>query len=76
MRTLYLLRSGDFMPLQLTLSPTSLKPFNVFCNQAFLMRRRASFGSVVQIGLKKMNNGRDDYSVATCATCSATSLKR
>ena len=76
MRTVYLLRSGDFMPIQLTLPPTSLKPFNTFCSQAFLMRRRASFGSVVQIGLKKMNNGRDDYSVATCATCSATSLKR
>ena len=45
--------------------PTSLKPFRDFAKQAFVLRRRASFGSVVQIGLKKMNNGRDDYSVAT-----------
>jgi hypothetical protein len=29
------------------------------------MRRRGAFGSVVQIGLKRMNNGKDDYSVAT-----------
>ncbi len=65
MRTLYLLRSGEFMPLQVTLPPTSLKPFNEFSNQSFLMRRRASFGSVVQIGLKKMSNGSNDYSVAT-----------
>ena len=65
MRTLYLLRSGDLLPLQVTLPPTSLKPFREFTSRAFVMRRRASFGSVVQIGLKKMNNGRDDYSVAT-----------
>lgn len=65
MRTLYLLRSGDMMPLQVTLPPTSLRPFNEFSNRSFLMRRRASFGSVVQIGLKKMNNGSNDYSVAT-----------
>lgn len=65
MRTLYLLRSGDMMPLQVTLPPTSLRPFNEFSNRAFLMRRRASFGSVVQIGLRKMSNGSNDYSVAT-----------
>lgn len=65
MRVLYLLRSGEFMPLQVTLPPTSLKPFREFMNQSFLLRRRATYGSVVQIGLKKMNNGKDDYSVAT-----------
>ena len=65
MRVLYLLRSGEFMPLQITLPPTSLKPFREFMNQSFLLRRRATYGSVVQIGLKKMNNGKDDYSVAT-----------
>lgn len=65
MRTLYLLRSGEFMPLQVILPPTSLRPFNEFSNRAFLMRRRASFGSVVQIGLKKMVNGSNEYSVAT-----------
>lgn len=65
MRVLYLLRSGEYMPLQLTLSPTSIKPWSNFINQAFLFRQRATYGSVVQIGLKKMNNGSNDYSVAT-----------
>ena len=65
MRVLYLLRSGEFMPLQLTLPPTSLKPFREFMNQSFSLRRRATYGSLVQIGLKKMSNGKDDYSVAT-----------
>ena len=65
MRVLYLLRSAEFMPLQVTLPPTSLKPFREFMNQSFMLRRRATYGSVVQIGLKKMNNGKDDYSVAT-----------
>lgn len=65
MRILYFLRSGDYMPLQVTLPPTSLKPFREFMNQSFMLRRRVSYGSVVQIGLKRMNNGKDDYSVAT-----------
>lgn len=65
MRALYLLRSGEFMPLQVMLPPTSLTPFREFMNQSFMIRRRATFGSVIQIGLKKMSNGKDDYSVAT-----------
>lgn len=65
MRILYLLRSGDYMPLQVTLPPTSLRPFQEFINQSFIFRRRATCGSVIQIGLKKMNNGSNDYSVAT-----------
>lgn len=65
MRVLYLLRSGEFMPLQLILPPTSIKPFTEFMNLAFNTRRRATYGSLVQIGLKKMTNGKDDYSVAT-----------
>lgn len=65
MRTLYFLRSGEFIPLQLNLPPTSLKPFRQFISQTFGFRRRATYGSLVEIGLKKMNNGRDDYSVAT-----------
>ena len=65
MRVLYLLRSGEYMPLQLTLPPTSIKPWREFLNQSFLLRQRATYGSVIQIGLKKMNNGSNDYSVAT-----------
>ena len=40
MRVLYLLRSGELVPLQLSLPPTSLKPFRQFIGQAFSLRRR------------------------------------
>ena len=53
------------MPLQISLPPTSLSPFREFMNRAFVLRRRASFSAVVQIGLKKSSNGTNDYSVAT-----------
>lgn len=33
-------------------------------SQAFVARRRSTYGSLVEIGLKRMNNG-NDYSVAT-----------
>ena len=65
MRVLYLLRSGEYMPLQVNLPPTSIKPFKEFLNRAFMLRRRATYGSIVQIGLKRENNGTNDYSVAT-----------
>lgn len=64
-RIIYLLRSGDLMPIQLPLSPTSIRPYTDFVNAAFISRRRGVCGSVVRIGLKKKNNGKDDYSVAT-----------
>ena len=64
-RIVYLLRSGEAMPIQLSLSPTSIRPYTDFINAAFLFRRRGVCGSVVQIGLKKRSNGKDDYSVAT-----------
>lgn len=65
MRQLYLLRSGEYMPLLISLPPTSLKPFKEFLNRAFVLRRRATYGSIVQLGLKRENNGGNDYSVAT-----------
>lgn len=65
MRVLYLLRSGEYMPLQVTLPPTSISPFREFMQLAFISRRRATCGSLVEIGLKRMNNGSNDYSVAT-----------
>ena len=64
MRDIYLLRSGEYMPLQISLPPTSIKPFKEFLNRAFVYRRRATYGSLIQIALKKENNG-NDYSVAT-----------
>lgn len=65
MRILYFLRDGEYMPLQVTLPPTSIKPFREFINAAFVSRRRGTCGSVIQIGLKRANNGSNDYSVAT-----------
>lgn len=65
MRSLYLLQSGEVMPIVLNLPPTSLKPFNDFMNAAFLTRGRAAFGSVIEIGLKRMTGGGNVYSVAT-----------
>ena len=65
MRTLYLLRSGDVMPIMLVLPPTSIKPFRQFINSVFTLRKRATYGSVVQIGLKKEESGGFTYSVAT-----------
>ena len=65
MRHLYLLRSGDYIPLQVVLPPTSLRPYQDFYNLAFALRNRAIYGSVVQIGLKRADNGTNIYSVAT-----------
>lgn len=64
-RIIYLLRSGEVMPIQVSLPPTSIRPYTDFVNAAFVARHRGVCGSVVQIGLKKKSNGKDDYSVAT-----------
>jgi hypothetical protein len=64
--TLYLLRSGEYLPLQVSLPPTSIKPFAEFVT-AFSSRGRGVCGSIIEIGLKKAkspNNGKE-YSVAT-----------
>lgn len=53
------------MPIQVSLPPTSIRPYTDFVNAAFVARHRGVCGSVVQIGLKKKSNGKDDYSVAT-----------
>ena len=42
MRMLYLLRSGEYMPIQIALPPTSLTPYTRFVNEAFLSRRRGA----------------------------------
>ncbi len=65
MRTLYLLRSGEFMPLQISLPPTSIKPYSAFCNTVFALRRRPIYSSIVRIGLKKVSSNGYDYGVAT-----------
>lgn len=64
-RIVYLLRSGETMPIEIPLSPTSIRPYTDFVNAAFLFKRRGICSGLVRIGLKKKSNGRDDYSVAT-----------
>lgn len=53
MRVLYLLRSGEMMPIQLSLPPTSIRPYTTFVNSAFLLRGRRVCSGLVQIGLRK-----------------------
>lgn len=65
MRQVYLLRSGEYLPLQLSLPPTSLRPFNDFLNLAFVARKRPSYTAIVEIGLKRAESGGYTYSVAT-----------
>ena len=65
MRTLYILRSGEAMPIQFSLPPTSIRPFNDFVNASFVTRKRPTWASVIRIGLKRMENGSNTYSVAT-----------
>ena len=65
MRQIYLLRSGEYLPLQLSLPPTSLRPFNDFMNLAFVARRRPSYSAIVEIGLKRAESGGYTYSGAT-----------
>ena len=64
-RTLYLLRSGEFVPIQISPPPTSLTPYNSFYNAAFARRQRPLYSSIVRIGLKRMSSNGYDYSVAT-----------
>lgn len=65
MRNLYILRSGDCLPILLSLPPTSLRPYADFITAAFAARRRPIYAGVVQIGLKRADNGSNVYSVAT-----------
>lgn len=49
----------------LSLPPTSLRPYSDFITAAFATRRRPIYSGVVQIGLKRVDNGSNTYSVAT-----------
>lgn len=53
------------MPLQISLPPTSIKPYNAFYNSVFALRRRPIYGSIIRIGLKKASSNGYDYGVAT-----------
>lgn len=65
MRTLYILRSGEAMPIQLSLPPTSLRPFTDFMNGVFVTRQRPTWTAIIRIGLKRQDNGTNQYSVAS-----------
>lgn len=64
MRSLYVLRNGDAMPILLSLPPTSLTPYKEFANACFLMKNRPLYTGLVQIGLKRVE-GANAYSIAT-----------
>ena len=64
MRNLYILRDGEFMPILLSLPPTSLRPFREFTNATFMLRRRPIWSAVIQISLRRVENGANSYSVA------------
>ena len=63
MRNLYILRSGEIMPIMLSLSPTSLKPYNDFASACFLSKNRPTYTGIVKISLRKVE-GANAYSVA------------
>ena len=63
MRMLYILQDGVYMPLQLALPPTSIKPYKNFVNMAFALRNRPVYGSLVRITLKPVSSNGFDYSV-------------
>ena len=65
MRMLYLLRNGEMLPIQLSLPPTSIRPYGNFVNSAFLLRGRRVCSGLVQIGLRKVSSNGFTYSVAT-----------
>lgn len=65
MRMLYLQRNGELMPIQLSLPPTSIRPYTNFVNSAFLLRGRRVCSGLVQIGLRKVTSNGFTYSVAT-----------
>ncbi len=65
MRHLYILRSGESLPVILYLPPTSLKPFSEFATTVFATRRRPTWASVVELGVKRVENGTNQYGVAT-----------
>ena len=64
MKNIYLLRSGDMIPLLISMPPTSLKAFKNYANNLRFAGR--GFSSVVTvIGLKKQESNGNTYSVAT-----------
>ncbi len=65
MRNIYILRQGEYIPILLSLAPTSLRPFKDFINISFVNRRRPTWASVVEIGLTRVVSGGNPYSVAT-----------
>lgn len=64
MRSLYILQNDKLMPINLLLPPTSLKEYSNFVQNAFIMRNRPLWGSLVRIELRKVSNGSNNYAVA------------
>jgi hypothetical protein len=57
MHRLYILRDGDFLPLLLTLPPTSIKNFADYIAKRVLAKRRRSYDVITKVTLKKAVSG-------------------
>ena len=76
MRVLYLLRSGEFMPLAINLSPTSISPFREFLNKGFVFRNRATYGSLVEITLQwNLQSKSKSILSQNCSLCSCCPMR-
>lgn len=64
MRSLYILQNDSLMPINLLLPPTSLREYSNFVQNAFIMRNRPLWGSLVRVELRKVSNGSNNYAVA------------
>lgn len=65
MHRVYILRSGEMLPLLLTLPPTSIKTFSDYIAKRIVMKGLRSYGVVTKVTLKKAQNaGGITYSQA------------
>lgn len=68
MRRIYILRSGETLPLLLTLPPTSLKNFGDYLAKRIIGKGRRSYEVLTKVTLKKAKNaGGIEYSQAQFA---------
>jgi len=68
MHRVYLLRSGEMLPVLLTLPPTSIKAFSNYLAKRVLTKGRKSYGVITKVTLKKdVNSTGIPYSSAQFA---------
>lgn len=76
MHRVYLLRSGEIIPLLLTLPPTSIKAFSDYIGKRVVTKGLRSYGVVTKVTLKKAVNGSGiQYSQAQFAVTAPLDAK-